>query len=193
VPDAELLLRPAHELAGLVRGGEVTARELVTASLERIEALDEQVGAFVDVDDARALAILRAAHAFLVEDQRVRAPRTGSIGWCFGGRKSLELALGEPELDAAVMYYGNPIADPAQLAPLKAELLGVFGSRDKSIPPEKVAAFRAALTEAKKVFDIREYDAEHAFANPSNPRYDEVNAGKAWEATRAFLKRTLVR
>ena len=56
MPDAELLLRPAHELAGLVRGGEVTARELVTASLERIGALDEQVGAFVDVDDARALA-----------------------------------------------------------------------------------------------------------------------------------------
>jgi len=60
VPDAELLLRPAHELAGLVRGGEVTARELVTASLERIEALDEQVGAFVDVDGARALAAAEA-------------------------------------------------------------------------------------------------------------------------------------
>jgi carboxymethylenebutenolidase len=152
---------------------------------------DEAMAAIKKVDDAEALKIMRAGHKFLVEDSRVRATRTASIGWCFGGRKSLELALGEPELDACVMYYGNPITEVAQLAPLKAELLGVFGSRDKSIPPEKVAAFRDALKEAGKTFDIREYDAEHAFANPSNPRYDEVNAGKAWEVTRAFLKRKL--
>ncbi len=56
VPDADLLFRPAHELAGLVHDGELSARELVTASLERIEALDDQVGAFVDVDGERALA-----------------------------------------------------------------------------------------------------------------------------------------
>jgi amidase len=40
----------------MIRGGEITARELVTASLERIEALDGQVGAFIDVDADRALA-----------------------------------------------------------------------------------------------------------------------------------------
>ena len=34
----------------------MSARELVAASLERIESLDEQVGAFVDVDGERALA-----------------------------------------------------------------------------------------------------------------------------------------
>jgi len=56
VPDADLLFRPAHELAALVHDGEMSARELVTASLKRIEALDEQVGAFVDVDGERALA-----------------------------------------------------------------------------------------------------------------------------------------
>lgn len=154
---------------------------------------DEAMAAIKKVDDAQALAILRAAHEFLVEDERIRAPRTASIGWCFGGRKSLELALAEPELDACVMYYGNPITEASALATMKAELLGVFGSRDKSIPPEKLAAFRAGLEDAGKVSDIREYDAEHAFANPSNPRYDEVNAGQAWEVTRAFLKRKLAR
>ena len=153
---------------------------------------DEAMAAIKKVDDAEALKIMRAGHAFLVQDSRVGATRTASIGWCFGGRKSLELAIAEPELDACVVYYGNPITEPAQLEPLKAELLGVFGSRDKSIPAEKVAAFRDALMEAGKISDIREYDAEHAFANPSNPRYDEVNAAKAWEATSAFLKRKLV-
>lgn len=152
---------------------------------------EEAMAAIQTVDDAKALATMRAAHEFLVKDERVKAPRTASIGWCFGGRKSLELALGEPELDGAVVYYGRPITDAAALAPLKAELLGVFGSRDKSISTEKVAEFRAALTSAGKRFDIHEYDADHAFANPSNPRYDEKNAAMAWDVARSFLKRVL--
>ncbi len=152
---------------------------------------DEAMAAIQKVDDAKAIATMRAGHAFLVEDARVRAPRTASFGWCFGGRKSLELALNEPDLDGAVVYYGTPETDAAKLAPMKAELLGVFGLLDKSIPPEKVDAFRVALGQAHKKFEIREYEAYHAFANPSNPRYDEVNAGMAWEVARAFLRRVL--
>jgi amidase len=56
--DAELMVRPAHELATLVRDGELTALELVEASLRRIDALQPIVNAFVDVDHdgARAAA-----------------------------------------------------------------------------------------------------------------------------------------
>jgi amidase len=55
---SDLLFRPVGELAALVRDGEVTSRELVEASLERIDALDGEIGAFVDVyaDDALAAA-----------------------------------------------------------------------------------------------------------------------------------------
>jgi amidase len=56
VPDADLLLRPVHELAVLVRSGQLGASELVSLSLERIEALEPEIGAFVDVDAERALA-----------------------------------------------------------------------------------------------------------------------------------------
>ncbi len=152
---------------------------------------DEAMAAIQKVDDAKAIEIMRAGHAFLVQDERVRAPRTACIGWCFGGRKSLELALSEPELDGAIVYYGNPVLEPAQLAPMKAELLGIFGALDKSIPPEKVEEFRKALDAAGKVFSLHEFEAYHAFANPSNPRYDEVHAGEAWELSRAFLRRIL--
>ena len=54
--DPELLLRPAHELAALVRDEEITPRELTELSLARIESLDGQVNAFIDVDAERALA-----------------------------------------------------------------------------------------------------------------------------------------
>ena len=63
----ELLFRPADELAGLVRSGEVSSRELVQASLDRIEAVGPKVNAFVDVFADEALA---AADAVRPGDER---------------------------------------------------------------------------------------------------------------------------
>ncbi|HEU4657190.1 MAG TPA: amidase [Capillimicrobium sp.] len=54
--DADLMFRPVGELADLVRRGEVAARELVELSISRIEELDPQLDAFIDVDGDRALA-----------------------------------------------------------------------------------------------------------------------------------------
>ena len=53
---SDLLYRSATELAELVRSGEVTARELVEASLARIDEVDERVNAFTLVDREGALA-----------------------------------------------------------------------------------------------------------------------------------------
>ena len=57
---ADLMLRSAVELAALVRAGELSAGELVDASLRRIEALQPQVNAFVDVDHEGARAAAAA-------------------------------------------------------------------------------------------------------------------------------------
>jgi amidase len=53
---SDLLFRPVDELAGLVRDGALSARELVQASLDRIEELNPQLNAFVDVFGDEALA-----------------------------------------------------------------------------------------------------------------------------------------
>jgi amidase len=62
-----VLFRPVDELAGLVRSGEVSSRELVQESLDRIEALNPQLNAFVDVFADEALA---AADAVKPGDER---------------------------------------------------------------------------------------------------------------------------
>ncbi len=54
--DSDLMFRPATELAGMVRSGKISARELVEISLERIEELNPALNAFVQVDGERALA-----------------------------------------------------------------------------------------------------------------------------------------
>lgn len=64
---ADLLFRPVAELAGLVRSGELSSRELVETSLGRIEELDPQLNAFVDVYPEDALA---AADAISADDPR---------------------------------------------------------------------------------------------------------------------------
>lgn len=145
------------------------------------------------VDPERAITTLRAAVAFMETDPRVAPAQTlGVIGWCFGGGWALEAALQLPDaFDAAVVYYGRPVVDVERLRALRAPLLGIFGDLDDSIPPERVDEFAQALESAGATHEILRFDAPHAFANPSGPRYDREAAGAAWEATRAFLARTL--
>lgn len=152
----------------------------------------EEAGAAMKaVDPAKAKATMQAAFAFLGEDARIKATKRASIGWCFGGAWSLQLAINEPKLDACVIYYGRLVEDKAELQKIQAPVLGVFGSRDRSIPEAKVAAFEAALQEAKKDVKVLRYDAEHAFANPSGARYDANNAAAAWAEVKAFLQARL--
>lgn len=153
---------------------------------------DDAMATMKAVDNKKALATVLAAHEFLEKDARVKASRTASLGWCFGGAWSLQLALNEPKLDAAVIYYGHLVTEPAELKAIKAPILGIFGNRDKAIGPDQVNAFDKALGQAGVEHEILRYDADHAFANPSQAaRYDEKSAADAWEHVRKFLGQKL--
>ena len=52
----DLMAMSVGEIAAHVRGGELRAREVVTATLERIEERDGEINAFVEVDADGALA-----------------------------------------------------------------------------------------------------------------------------------------
>jgi carboxymethylenebutenolidase len=134
---------------------------------------------------------LRQAYAYLHDHEH--APRIGVIGWCFGGGWSLQTALMFPDqLNAAVMYYGQPVDDVAELSKLKVPLMGFFGEEDQGITVKDVQAFEKALRAAKVNAEIHEYpNAGHAFANPSGERYRPVAAADAWKRTLAFFARYL--
>lgn len=139
-------------------------------------------------DEDRAATHLGAALRWLENEGGV--DEVGSIGWCLGGAMSLRLALQMPEeLDAAVIYYGRLVTDPAELAPLRMPILGIFGGQDRGIPVESVREFEMALQALGKTHEIIIYDdADHAFANPSGTRYQPEAAADAWQRTLAFLE-----
>ena len=137
---------------------------------------------------------LKAAYAWLQARADVKKGRIGAIGWCMGGRYSLELATKEPGLAAVVAYYGAPPTDAAAIAAIKAPVLGNFGGDDKGPAPDQVKAFEAAMKKAGKTVDVKIYEgAGHAFANVNNPwgGYREAAAKDAWSRTTAFLAKYL--
>jgi carboxymethylenebutenolidase len=120
-------------------------------------------------------------------------PGVATIGWCMGGGQSLRASLRDPkDVVATVMYYGMPVDDVAQLKKLQGPVLGIWADKDGWITPDKVKAFGKALTQAKVKHEFHHFDADHAFANPSNgPKYSSKDAQVAWEKTLAFLEKNL--
>ena len=152
---------------------------------------DEATQLMRGVQLEQAVATLRSAHEFVLRDARVQAGKTAALGWCFGGAMALQAGLNIQELDAVVMYYGRPVTDVEKLKALRAPLLGVFGNKDRGIPPRAVDEFEQALRAAGCGFELRRYDAEHAFANPSSAAYDELHAAQAYAEVKAFLAQRL--
>lgn len=134
---------------------------------------------------------IAAGIAMLRTDERVKAPKVASIGWCFGGGWSLQTALMDAELAGAVMYYGFPVMDEKALAKIGGKLMAHFGDKDTFIPTKQVSAFEAALKNAGVSATIHRYDANHAFANPSGAHYDGAHAETAWTRSKAFLAEVL--
>jgi carboxymethylenebutenolidase len=149
---------------------------------------DAAMAAMKAVQPAKAMATIRAGIDFITNDARIKAPVQAVIGWCFGGAWALQAAMAQPDLDGAIIFYGRLETDPAKLATIKARVLGVFGTRDPGIPNTEVDKFEAALKQANVNATILRYDADHAFANPSNtPKYDEKSAADSWTKVVAFL------
>jgi carboxymethylenebutenolidase len=116
----------------------------------------------------------------------------GSIGWCFGGMLSLQSAMLEgKQAKGCVMYYGRPEQDVDKLKTLETDVLGIFGSRDKGITPESVKQFEENMQKAGEKVTVKMYDADHGFANPSNPIYDKEAATDAYKLALSYLKEKL--
>jgi len=139
-------------------------------------------------DTNRLMANLRGAHEYLRTE--MGASRVGVMGWCFGGGMTFRAVAERPTaFDAAVAYYGTPDSmTDAVLTELTTPILAHFGRQDDVVSPKQVQAFQSRLDELDKDVRIYQYDAGHAFANPSGESYDADAASTAWSRTTDFLR-----
>jgi carboxymethylenebutenolidase len=147
---------------------------------------DEAAKYVKEVTKERAISIINGAIDYS------GSSRIGTIGWCFGGGWSVQAAilLGD-KCKACVIYYGMPESDITRLEMIKAPVLGIFALQDKNITPEIVTKFEENMKSLNKSITIYNYDAVHAFANPSNPKHDPAATNEAKEITIKFLKDNL--
>lgn len=91
--------------ARAVRSGAMSARELVEASLERIDRGDAELNAFVHLDPDGALAA-----ADRVDDARRRGEELGPLAGVPFGVKDLEDCAGQPTTRGSRWFAGGPPA-----------------------------------------------------------------------------------
>ena len=139
---------------------------------------------------------LQSAVKYLSSLQNVDSSKIASLGWCFGGGQSLQLALNSQEhpLAATILYYGTPlVTDKALLSKIKWPVLGIFGDKDQAIPVEEINQFGTSLNQSGITNNMHIYKGlGHAFANPSGDNYAPKETEDAWQKTLSFLKKYVV-
>jgi len=143
--------------------------------------------------DDRALRDLKAAVTSLRSRPDVDGKRVGAVGWCMGGGWSLNLAISEPTLAGAVIYYGHLMTEDATIRGLAVPLLGNFGGQDQGIPADSVRDFEKKAKAAGKSVDFKIYpQAGHGFASSRDPKvFRTEDAQDADARTGAFFARVL--
>ncbi len=120
----------------------------------------------------------------------VQTGKIASVGFCFGGGMSINLAC-HAKLAASVIFYGeNP--NPIELVEnISCPVLGNYGAEDMRINVHLDTLVKAMVT-YKKDFEMRIYpNAAHAFFNDTIPMHNEAAAKDAWERMLRFYKRAL--
>ena len=160
-----------------------------------------QVQAIVNTKtDAELVSDLDATVAW-AKQQGGDFSRLGILGNCRGGRTAWIYSAHNPDLKAAVAFYG-PLVDPPALKPIlpksatelapemKAPVLGLYGEADAGIPVAQVEAMKAALAAAHKTADFKIYPgAPHGFLADYRPSYRKEAAEDGWALAVAWFKK----
>ena len=188
-----------HEWWGLndyiKQEAEILQSELGNVNVLALDLYDGKIATHADeagklmgaAKEKRIRSIINAAISYVGKNARIE-----TIGWCFGGGWSLQASIiAGKQGSGCVMYYGMPETDVKKLKMLQAPVLGIFAVKDEWITPEKVNLFLSTMKQNGKDITVQSFFADHAFANPSNPKYNKPVADEAHKLAVKFLKEHL--
>ena len=140
--------------------------------------------------DATLFADLDAAAAWAAANGGDPA-RLAVTGFCRGGRHTWMYATHNPNLRAAVAWYGPVVGPTSAIQPatptdvadkLLCPLLGLYGGQDKGISMTDVVAAATKAKAAGKEVDLVIYpDAGHGFHADYRPSYQATAAADGWQ------------
>ena len=158
----------------------------------RAKSPDEAGKLMMSLHIDQAARDLAGAIDYVAAQPDVTSKKIGTVGFCMGGALSLYAACRNPEVGAAVVFYGGHPNVKPDLASLQAPVLGIYAAKDTFVSPEVVAELDRQLGALGKRHEFHTYDAGHAFFNDERPEvYNAAAAADAWQKTVAFFKREL--
>lgn len=130
--------------------------------------------------------------------------KTSSVavtGFCMGGALTLLSLVHNPEVTAAVAWYGFPPLEYIDASVIQAQVMGHWATQDAFFPIDKVDQLEQQLRDAGVKTEFHRYLAHHGFANETAigfgrieaTQYDSVWSQLAWDRTLTFFGRTLWR
>jgi carboxymethylenebutenolidase len=150
------------------------------------------------VPDPEVASDVDAAIAWAKTTGMADTARLGVTGFCWGGRETWLYVAHNPQVKAAVAWYGplarNPNAPgtPAPLdvvAEITTPVLGLYGAADSGIPVPLVERMRSLLKEAHKEAEIVIYpEAPHGFFADYRASYRPEAAADGWKRLQAWFK-----
>jgi len=172
------------------------AREGDVSGMSDIQEIISKVVA--RVPDAQVASDLDATAAWAKGTGKADTARLGVTGFCWGGREVWLYAAHNPNLKAAVAWYG-PLKRPGtDLQPknpidlvgeLKCPVLGLYGGADAGIPVNTIEEMKTALKAAHNPSEIIIYpDTPHGFNADYRPSYRPEQAKDGWSRLQAWFK-----
>jgi len=180
----DYIKREAERWQKLLDGADVYAIDLFDG---KVASVPDSASIYAsNIDPKRADAIIDGLLRKIGQDGEV-----ATLGWCMGGSWSFRATvLLKNQAAGCVMYYGFPEKEDKRIMP-QADVLYMWGSQDKFILKPAIDSFATKIKATGHQFTMYSYDAPHAFANPSNPKYNADATAQAQEITLKFLKEKL--
>lgn len=150
------------------------------------------------VPDAQVMSDLDATVAYAKSTGKADTAKLGITGFCWGGRIVWMYAGHNPNLQAAVAWYGfvaistHPGDKTAlDIVPnIKAPVLGLYGGDDPGNPPESLKQMEDAMKKGGKTVEIVTYPgAPHGFFADYRPSYRKDASEDGWKRMSAWFKK----
>ena len=131
----------------------------------------------------------------LERQEQVDVMKIASIGYCFGGLMSLDMARTGANILGAVSLHGN-LSPPANINVNKidAKVLVLHGWKDPMVPPNDVVSFAKEMDQMSADWQLHAFgSAMHAFTKTgandpdSGMLYDEASDYRSWDSMQLFL------